>query len=369
MRCADFVEPGRIVFRDDATRPIPAAGEVLVKVAACGICGSDLHMYRNNSYRDRLVRSTPEGYEVPGHEFAGVIAGIGPQVAGWQIGERVVGVTGQGGGMADYIVVPVNPFQLVRVPAGVDDLAAATTEPLADGLQMVSKAKVRPGENVVVFGVGIIGLGVIQALLARQTGAAAIIAVDVHQARLDAALAVGATHAVSALAGDVFAQIAAITGTESSYRGTSARIGAVFDCAGYIKHMQGPPPLETALRLVDLQGGRIVCFGGFEGAMTIDMGPIIQKEPVILGSNGYAAEELCEALDLMRTGKVDRRALVSHEFELEDVDRAFEQQGETSAVKVILRIAAQSADVAPLDQAMETDSLPAPAPSPKRTFG
>jgi (R,R)-butanediol dehydrogenase / meso-butanediol dehydrogenase / diacetyl reductase len=338
MRAADFIDPGEIAFRSDATPPTPLAGEVIVRVQACGICGSDLHMYRDNSYRDKLVRKTPEGYDVPGHEFAGTISAIGNGVTGWSVGDRVVGVTGAGGGMADYVSVPVNPFQLVRIPEGVAWDVAATTEPLADGLQMVRKAAIADGENVVVFGVGIIGLGVIQAIRARGVHAQTVIAIDVHSARLDKALEVGATHVVNARDGDVFDAVAAICGTEEGYAGRSARVGAVFDCAGYIKHMKGPPPLETALRLIDLSGGRIVCFGGYEGAMTIDMGPLIQKQPVIIGSNGYSSDELVEALELMRSGKVDRATLISHRVPLDRIAEAFELQASPTAVKVMLTI-------------------------------
>lgn len=336
MRAANFIDPGKIEFRSDATRPAPAAGEVVIEVKACGICGSDLHMYRDNSYREKLVRSTPEGIEIPGHEFAGVIAELGAGVTDWKIGQAVVGVTGMGGGMADYVTVPVNPFQLVAIPDGVDWDIAATTEPLADGLQMVRKAGIKPGENVVIFGVGIIGLGVIQSILARGVAPERIIAIDVQQRRLDKALEVGATHAVNARDGNVFDAVAAICGTEEGYPGISARIGVVFDCAGYIKHMSGPPPLETALRLIDLIGGRIVCFGGYEGAMMIDMGPLIQKQPTIMGSNGYAAEELVEALHLMATGKVDRKTLISHSLPISSISDAFEVQCSPEAVKVML---------------------------------
>ena len=336
MRVADFIDPGKVAARSDATPPTPAPGEVIVAVAACGICGSDLHMFRNGSYRDQLVRATPEGYHVPGHEFAGTISAIGEGVDGWTIGERVVGVTGFGGGMADYVSVPVNPFQLVRIPDGVDMIEAATTEQLADGLQIVRKAAIQPGENVVIFGVGIIGLSVIQAIRARGIDTGQVIAVDVHQARLDVALVHGATAAVNTRDGDVFDQVAAITGTEEGYQGQSARIGAVIDCAGYIKHMAGPPPLETALRLIDLSGGRIVCFGGYEDRMTIDFGPMIQKQPTIMGSNGYAAEELVEALAYMAERRVDREALVSHRFPISQAPEAFAAQCAPEAIKVML---------------------------------
>ncbi|AGH48657.1 MULTISPECIES: zinc-dependent alcohol dehydrogenase [Sphingomonas] len=343
MKAADFTAPGHIGMRSDATPPMPAPGEVIVAVEACGICGSDLHMYRNDSYRDRLTRRTPEGYTVPGHEFAGRIAALGEGVEGWQLGQRVVGVTGLGGGMADRVAVPANPYQLVAMPDGVSFAEAATTEPMADGLQMVRKAAIRDGENVAVFGVGIIGLGVIQAIRARGVPVGRIVAIDVQQARLDKALEIGATDIVNPRDGDVFAQVAAVCGTEEGYRGISANIGVVFDCAGYIAHMAGPPPLETALRLIALRDGRIICFGGFEGAMTIDMGPIIQKEPAILGSNGYAPEELVEALELMRSGAVDRRTLISHRLPLSAIGEAFETQCRPDAVKVMLEIGPEAA--------------------------
>jgi threonine dehydrogenase-like Zn-dependent dehydrogenase len=338
MRAANFIDPGRIEMRGDASRPAPATGEVLVAVEACGICGSDLHMYRNNSYRAQLVRKTPEGYEVPGHEFAGTIAEVGEGVEGWRVGERVVGVTGYGGGMAEFVTVPVNPFQLVGVPDDVGFDEAATTEPLADGLQMVRKANIADHENVVVFGVGIIGLGVIQAIKARGIAPRCIIAVDVQDARLEKALEVGATAIVNPRNGDVFDQIAALCGRTEEYRGESANIGVVFDCAGYIKHIEGPPPLEIALHLVSNVGGRIVCFGAFEDKMLIDMNYVISKEPVIMGSQGYAAEELEEALELMRSRKVDRVGLISHRYPLGKVADAFAMQARPEALKVMLEI-------------------------------
>lgn len=337
MRSADFARPGEIHFRNDATPPQPGPGELLVAVKACGICGSDLHMFRDNSYRDKLVRETPEGYAVPGHEFAGTIAALGEGVEGWSIGDRVVGVTGMGGGMADLVAVPVNPWQLVRMPDGLSFEEAATTEPLADGLQMVRKGVPADGENVVVFGVGIIGLGVIQSIRARGISPSRIIAVDVHDARLAKALEVGATHAVNARDADVFELIGEICGVSESYAGVSANIALVFDCAGYIRHMQGPPPLETALKIVN-PGGRIVCFGGFEGRMKIDMSPLIEKQPTIFGSNGYAPEELVEALHLMSSGQVDRATLLSASFPLEQVAQAFSAQMQPTAVKVMLNV-------------------------------
>lgn len=342
MRCADFVEPGRVLVRADATPPVAGEGEVLVAVEACGICGSDLHMFRNGTHSELLTRRTPEGYRVPGHEFAGRIAALGAGVSGWSVGERVVGVTAQGGGMAELVAVPVNPFQLVRVPDGVGPVAAATAEPLADALQMVRKAGICAGENVVVFGVGIIGLGVIQAIRAKGLSPRRLLAIDVHPARLASARELGATHAVNARDGDVFAAVAAVCGEFEDYRGRSAGVDVVFDCAGYIAQMGVEAPLETALRLVATRGARIVCFGAFEDRVSIDLNPVIQKEPLITGSNGYAAAELVEALEWMRAGRVDREGLVSHRLPLAQAGEAFVTQCSPVAIKVVLCIAAAS---------------------------
>lgn len=338
MQSANYIDPGKIEARDDATRPAPAPGEVLIAVEACGICGSDLHMYRNNSYRHSLVRATPEGYDVPGHEFAGRIAELGEGVEGWAVGEKVVGVTGYGGGMAQFVTVPVNPFQLVRIPEGVSFAEAATTEPMADGLQMVRKAEIQPGENVMVFGVGIIGLGVIQAIRAKCPDVGKVIAIDVQDVRLQAALDVGASDTINPRNADIFDAAVAICGGEDDYRGKSAKIDVVIDCAGYIPHIPGPPPLEIALRCIANRGGRIVCFGAYEDKMLIDFSYVIKKEPVIIGSNGYAPEELVEALDMMQRGQVDRKSLISHSYQLSEIAEAFEKQGMPEAVKVMLEI-------------------------------
>jgi len=344
MWSADFVKPGQIEFRGDATAPEPATGEVVIAVESCGICGSDVQMFRNNAHRDIGTRQTPEGYCVPGHEFAGTISVLGEGVNAWSVGDRVVGVTSCGGGMAEYVAVPDNPFQLVKVPDGVSFSEAATTEPLADGLQMVRKAKAQPGENVVVFGVGIIGLGVVQGFHNSGVELGSLIAIDVNDARLEKARELGATDVINPNNGDIFEQIAAITGKSRHWAGVeSANIDIVVDCAGYSKHFKGPAPLETALQLASLQNARIICFGSHDTAMTANMESLIFKESHIMGSMGYAAEELVQALELMRDGKAKRMDLISHQFPLEQIQQAYEAQGGPDALKVVINVREQKA--------------------------
>lgn len=338
MKAANYIGPGKIEIRHDATAPEPAAGEVLVAVEACGICGSDLHMYRNDSLRHLLITKTAEGYETPGHEFAGTISKLGEGVTGWEIGQRVVGVVGGGGGMGEFVRVPVNPFQLVAMPEAVSFQEAATTEPMADSLQMVRKAAIRPDENVLVIGVGLIGLGVIQGIRARGVQANRIIAVDVHQARLEKALEIGATDVINAREGALYDQVAAITGAHDGYQGRHANIAVVFDCAGYIEGLNRPVPLQSALDVIVPNTGRIICFGAYEGKVTLDLEYLISKQPTIMGSLGYAAEELVEALDLMAGKKVDRMTLISHQFPVDQVYEAFEAQLKPDSVKVMINI-------------------------------
>ncbi len=342
MKAAVFRGVGDVEMRTDVARPPAGPGEVLIRVQACGICGSDLHIYRVDSPSARemyagTLRVDADGVRIIGHEFAGVIADTGPGVEGYAIGDRVVGVTG-GGAMAEYVPVPVNPFQLVRMPDEVSFEEAATTEPLADSLQLVRKAAVAPGENVVVFGVGAIGLGVVQALHALVPQIGRIVAVDVSAARLAMALEVGASDVIDATTQDVVAAAGRICGTvvQPFPPMQPPDVGVVIDCAGYIRHMKGPPPLQTALDLLRPHGGRIVCFGAFEDEVTLNLTDLILKQPLIMGSLGYLPEDLEQALELMRSRRIDRKRLISDRFQIENVHDAFQTQGNGRAIKVMV---------------------------------
>lgn len=343
MKAAIFKGVGSIETRADVMQPQAALGEVIVKVASCGICGSDLHIYRVHSASAEemyagTLRVDVDGKRIIGHEYAGVITEVGKDVEGYEVGDRVVGVTA-GGGMAEYVPVPVNPYQLAHIPDGVSFEEAATTEPLADSMQLVRKAKIQPGENVVVFGVGIIGLGVIQALRALTPHVGEVIGVDVSASRLAMAREVGASHVINAAEQDVIEMAGQICGVEYCEfpRMAPPRVAAVIDCAGYIKHMKGPAPLQTALHLLQPQGGRIICFGAFEDEVSLSLMDLIHKQPVIEGSMGYLPEELTGALKLMAEGKVDRKRLISDRFPLDRVGEAFETQGNGRAIKVMVQ--------------------------------
>ena len=339
MRAAVFYDPMKMDVRDDIAEPELRPGEVMVEVKACGICGSDLHLYRTNAHRAAgVLRINEQGLEIPGHEYSGVILEVGAGVSGYRVGDKVVGVTG-GGAFAERVPVPANPYQLTHMPEGVSFEEAATTEPMADALQMVRLADIQPGENIVVFGVGIIGLGVIQALRALGKPADRVVAIDVSPSRLDMALEVGATDAINAReVADVVAGVAEICGTIPNVFGgpDAPRVDTVIDCAGYLKHMSGPPPLQSAIDMLKPRGGKIICFGAYEGPVTLDLTYLIEKQIHIIGSLGYDASELNQGLELMASGKVDRKKLITHQFPVEQIVEAFETQGRGQAIKVMI---------------------------------
>ncbi len=339
MTAAVFYDPFKMDVRTDIDEPIVGPGEVMVEVKACGICGSDLHLYRTNAHRaSGVLRINEQGLERPGHEYAGIISAVGEGVSGYKVGDKVVGVTG-GGAFAERVPVPANPFQLTHMPQGVSFEEAATTEPIADALQMVRLADIQPGHNVVVFGVGIIGLGVIQALRALGKPANKVVAIDVSPSRLAMALEVGATDAINAReTADVVAGVAAACGTTPNIFGgpDAPKVDTVIDCAGYLKHMSGPPPLQSAIDMLKPRGGKIICFGAYEGPVTLDLTYLIEKQIHIIGSLGDDASELNQGLELMASGKVDRKKLITHEFPIDRIVEAFETQGRGQAIKVMI---------------------------------
>ncbi|MBW2942204.1 zinc-dependent alcohol dehydrogenase [Zhongshania aquimaris] len=336
MKAGVFKDPYDLVAEDGIEVPEIEANEVLIEVRACGICGSDLHMYRHNSHRGVLNRVSKSGKEIPGHEFSGVIRKVGADVEGFAEGERVVGV-GMGG-FAEFVPVPCNPFQLVKIPDGVSFQEAATTEPMADALQMVRKAQLKDNENVVVYGVGIIGLSVIQALLSQDKAIGKIVAIDISAVRLKKAKELG-VYCVNPLDGDVVEQVREICGTTpvSFPPSNPPSVDVVIDCAGYIKSMKSESPLQTALYMVKGDAiGRIVCFGAYESDLAINFMPVIDKQISIIGSQGYASEDLVIALEMMRSGKVNRNDLITHQYPLADIDKAFSAQMSPEAIKVMV---------------------------------
>ncbi len=339
MKAAVFYGPFDIKT-EQVEKPKLRDNRVLLKVKACGVCGSDMHMYKLNLYTDILCWKLDKGGGIPGHEFSGEIVEVGSQVRDYSVGDRIAAM--YFGGMAEYAPVPALPGRTaVKLPPEVSYEEGATLEPLANSLHAAVKGKPAEGENVVVFGAGIIGLGVVQCLRALEVDLNKLIVVDVSDLRLDVAQRVGADVVINAAVEDPYEKVVELVGTAPlmyQRRKVAPLVDVVYDCVGYIKDRPEPLVIQKAMDMVRDSTGRIVVHGLFEEKVTIDFEPMVAKQVDILGSFGFVPAELEQSLELMRTQKVDRHALISHEFGLEQAKEAFETQGRVEeSVKVLIK--------------------------------
>lgn len=338
MKAAVYNAPRNITTEEVAKPEIDAKG-ILIKVKSCCICGSDLHMYKLGLFEDVLCRKS-DGKKIPGHEFSGEIVEVGAEMTDFSVGDRVVAYTN--GGMAEYVPVgQVRPgINVHKIPDEIDDKDAATLEPLANSLHAAKKGNPADGENAMVFGAGIIGLGVIQALKALDLGLNKIIAVDVSDKRLEMAQRVGADAVIVAGKEDIMARAIELTGSEEYFMAPGTPlplVDIVYDCVGYMKDRPEPPVLEQGIWLARPIVGRIVTHGIFEAPLTLEFSLMVGKEIQIIGSYGAWPDDSAQSIDLMRSGKVDRSILISHEYNLDQAGEAFETQATVAdSIKVVV---------------------------------
>ncbi len=315
---------------EEVPRPVLQPGQALVRVLAAGVCGSDLpRVYHHGTYRFPLI---------PGHEFSGVIeevAGPGPR----QPGEHVaviplipcgrclycqVGAYAQctsydylgsrsDGGFAEFVAVPQRC--LLPLPAGVDPLLAALTEPAAVALHALRQGDPQPGDSVAILGAGPIGM--ILAQWARLLGAGRVFLTDVDPQKLAVAERLGLGQTINARAGDAVAEIRAAAG------GVGPDL--VVEAAG------APATYEQSLRLVRSLG-RVVWMGNPAGDVTLPLATVSQllrKQITLRGTwNSVFADlpvnEWRVVLDMLAAGRLDLAPLVSHRVRLEEGVAALE---------------------------------------------
>ena len=301
--------------------------DIIVKVKACGICGSDLHTYKLGLFPE-ISFETPKG-RVPGHEFGGDVVEVGAAVEGISVGDRVIAIAM--GGMAEYTRVGMSLLGLTvhKIPDGVTYEEAATVEPMATSLHATRKGNPADGQSVVVFGAGIIGLGVIQSLKAMGVNLKNLIAVDVSDKRLAMAKTMGATATINATKEDAYEKVASIAGTQPFMMmpdaGSFPMVDIVYDAVGYIVEKPGVPVFEQAIHMVK-EEGTVVVVGVFEENVKLDLSDLVSKQVHVHGSFAYTPEDVMDSIEFIRSKKVDRKALISHEFPVEQCKEAFETQ-------------------------------------------
>jgi (R,R)-butanediol dehydrogenase / meso-butanediol dehydrogenase / diacetyl reductase len=323
---AAVVVPGARFDVVDLPDPTPGPGELLLRVTACGLCGSD----------QKARMAMPEG-TVMGHEFGGEVVGLGAGVTGWKQGTQVavlpvipcgecdwcqagfviycakaqlVGLGGVPGGFAEYAVV--TPLAAFPMPQHVDPLHSALVEPFVVGLHAVRTAELKPGADVLVIGAGSVGLTSLA--WARLDGANRITAVDPVSSRRDTAVRFGAT--------DTLDSVEAIEANAYDL---------VIECVG-------KPGLLDRCVTAARPRSQIVVAG-----VCIEPDPFqsiaaLMKEVSIRFAVYYTPQEYRTAIDAIADGRVDAGLLLSHQADLAQVNEAFEDFTTSPAAgKVLLQ--------------------------------
>ncbi|HEY3282100.1 MAG TPA: galactitol-1-phosphate 5-dehydrogenase [Armatimonadota bacterium] len=326
----------------DRPAPVPGPKDALIRVAACGICGSDIHGMDGSTGR----RKPPI---VMGHEASGVIAEIGPEVDGWSIGDRVtfdstlycgecfycrrgqidlcdnrqvLGVScddyRRDGAFAEYVAVPAHI--LYALPNGLSFEHAAMAEALSIAFHAARRTPVTLNDTAVVVGAGMIGLLVVQAL--RLSGCGRILAVDLDPAKLALACRLGADAGLLAGSEDPAARVADHT------HGRGADL--VVECVGL------SPSLRTALSCVR-KGGHVTLVGNLAPNTEFPLQSVVTRELTLAGSCASAGEYPA-CLEMMASGRVNVDALISACAPMEEGPSWFHRlaSGEPGLMKVIL---------------------------------
>jgi L-iditol 2-dehydrogenase len=325
----------------DQPKPTPQLDEVLIQVAACGICGSDVHGYDGSSGR----RIPPI---VMGHEAAGRIASVGAKVTGLAAGDRVtfdstvycgscphclrgdinlcdnrqvLGVScgdyRRAGAFAEYVAVPARIVH--KLPDQLAFAEAAMLEASAVALHAVAVTQMRPNDTALVIGAGMIGLLILQSL--RATGCSKVFVADIDDSRLQMAKDLGATQTLNSQT-DLAAQVVKLTG------GTG--VDVVLEAVGRT---------ETITAAIDSvrKGGTVTLVGNISPQITLPLQKVVSRQVRLQGSCASSGE-YPKAIELLASGAIKVKPLITAVAPLDDGPAWFERlhAGEKNLLKVVL---------------------------------
>jgi 6-hydroxycyclohex-1-ene-1-carbonyl-CoA dehydrogenase len=340
MKAAVFHGPNQPLKIEEVETPKIGSGEILVKIAACGVCNTDMH------YIDHGVPTFKKPPMILGHEPSGIVEEAGADVQNFQVGDRVLipPVFSCGhcdncrlgkeniclnmlmlgnhmdGAYAEYTKVPAKDCQ--HLP---EDLPIEESSIIADAIStpfhaVKNRAQVRPGDSVVVFGCGGVGINVV------QTAAAAggsVIAVDIVDFKLDVAKQLGARHTINARDMEdkaLLKQIRTLTGG-----GADIAIEAIGN------------PKTIVLAANALKPGGCHCQVGYtHHDVPINAARLMFRELEIKGSLGCRPVDYPKIIEMVRTGKIQLKPVVTHKFKLEEINDAFELMRKGESLRSIV---------------------------------
>lgn len=327
MKAISISEPGNYTIEDKPV-PIPTEDQILIRVHTCGVCGTDVHIYKGEYIGDYPI--------TPGHEFSGTIEAIGEKVTNFAPGDRVavepnlscgkcyaclnnqqnfcenwqaIGVT-LPGGMADFVIAPESAVFNI---GNVSFESAAFMEPLSCVLHGIRKLTIPPGARVVIIGAGPIGIQLMRAL--RSFGAGKVAVVDQNTDRLDFTRDDGAT--------ETFSDAAELP---------KDRFDVVIEATGV------PALVPFALNTVR-HGGNVLLFGVAPQGNTVEIDPftIFRKGLSIHGSY-TSLRNSHQALQLLASNRIRVDDLITHRLPLDQFEKAISliERGDESVMKVMM---------------------------------
>jgi 2-desacetyl-2-hydroxyethyl bacteriochlorophyllide A dehydrogenase len=326
------------LFARETEKPTPGPDDLLVRVEACGICGTDRHLLHGE------FPSTPP--VTLGHEFCGIVEAMGGDVRGFKLGDRITGdpniscgrcpqcMNGRvnlcrnlraigihrDGGFADYVIVPQK--QAFTLPLELDPVHGAFCEPLACCLHGIDMAEIKAGSSVVVLGGGVIGLLTVQ--LARLAGATTVILSTRQAVKRKLAEELGATATVDPSSSDIIEAIAGPGGL------VPGGVDVVLECAGV------PDTVEQTTRLAKA-GGTVVILGVMPQGAKVELEPfdILFRELRVLGSfiNPFVHRR---AADLVASGAIELDKLITRRVTLDEATEVIRHPAAPGEVKVLV---------------------------------
>ena len=343
MKAAVLRAPNEFVV-DSVATPKAGPGELVLRVKAATVCGTDIRILRGRKTKGVRFPS------ILGHEFAGEVVDVGPGVTQFSCGDRVcanpvmpcracayckmgrenVCLNRQAigyefdGAFAEFLRVPAVALQsgnVVRMPEGMRYEAAALAEPLACCLNGMRNAEVGLGDAVVVIGAGPIGL--MHAALARRAGARLVVMSEPNPGRRQAAAERGVDRTVDPSAEDLGGVV----------RGLTDGLGADV----VILAIGAAPLANEALGMVR-KGGRVNLFAGFAtgDAPAMDVNAIHYNEIAVTGASALSRRDYEMALQLLATGQIDAASLITHRFGIADAVAALAEAESGRALKVVI---------------------------------
>jgi len=348
MLAAVLVGPDRLELKEVGT-PEPGPAEVLIRVEACALCGSDVSLIHR-----AWEGQPPYGEFIPGHEYAGTVVALGETVDEFQVGQRVAveahlgclrclncrrgdytaclnygnrekghranGFTSNGG-YAQYVVNHVNTVHPLADSVGFEEASLLTNVGCAlFGLETLASPVA--GETVAVIGPGPVGLVTVEVL--KALGAGRVILIGTRRERLDVGRRVGADAVVLAGEADPVAAVLEQTG------GRGADV--VVDCSGSTEAPQ--QAIEMVKRM-----GKILLLSIPHGRCELDLGRVAKNNVLIYSVRGEGRANCRRAVALLETGRLDLKPIVTHSFPLAEIHKAFETfvDRRTKAIKVVVK--------------------------------